>query len=121
MEHPNQVHLPMVIKNIISSFFQIASLETQLTGTRLAKIIVLAVVGAVLLASTWVSLLAILLLSLTALNLSWLQSCYIVALVNVFMLVIVAVLILQQKKALGFHATRRQLSNLFSREDSPNV
>lgn len=115
MKKKTALRLAVLLGRWVQSYFehvknlmQLASLETQLALKSVLRILMLSVVFAMLVVTTWIGLLAALFVFLLSLHLSWLLTFLIVGLLNISMLVGVGLLILRVKKDMSFTATRRQ-------------
>jgi hypothetical protein len=105
-------------KDIISGYFErwcdvatLAKLETKLAAQTAIKITIIIYLLGFFLASTWISVLAILFLYFVALHFSWLFSAAMILLLNLFVVSGLILYILGIRRNLYFQATRRQLKS----------
>jgi len=109
----------VIVKNMFSTFFKLlgdlkslAAAEAQLTLKSFVNVSILYIIGGLFVASTWLCLLALFGAILMTFGFSAVSSIAMVCLLNLVMLVIIGICILQQKKHIGFPATRKQITAL---------
>lgn len=107
--------------NLISDIVKIFHLETALAKKSLSKIIACILLAAIILFSTWLSLLGLLLLYLIQLHYSWLIAVSAIAVLNIFILLIIIFIIMRLMGNLSFSATRRQISSLRNKETTNDL
>lgn len=99
--------------NLVGKVFTLASYEAKLAGKSLIKIIIIAIVSGIVVATTWLCLLAIYGLFLVSLGWSYKTTLLIIVLINLFILGILALLIMYTEKNLSFRATRHHIRRAF--------
>lgn len=104
--------------NLFADIFKIFHLETALAKKSFSKIIFCILLAAVILFSTWLSLLGLLLVYLIQLHYSWLISVSAIAVLNLIILLIIVFIIMRLMGNLSFSATRRQISSLRNKEST---
>ena len=104
--------------NLIADIVKIFNLETALAKKSFTKIIACILLAAVILFSTWLSLLGLLLLCLIQLHFSWLISVSAIAGLNILILLIIIFIILRLMTNLSFSATRKQILSLRNKDST---
>jgi hypothetical protein len=113
----NLVILLPTLYNLVGKIVALASYEARLAGKSLIKIIIIAIMSGILLASTWLCLSAIYGLYLVSLGLSYQVTLFVIVLVNLLILCIFAILIMYTEKNLSFRATRHHLRRALRKHD----
>jgi len=103
--------------NLVGKVFTLASYEAKLAGKSLIKIIIIAIVSGIVVAATWLCLLAIYGLYLVSLGWSYQATLFIILLINLLILVILAILIMYTEKNLSFRATRHHIRRAFRKTE----
>ena len=103
--------------NLVGKVFTLASYEAKLAGKNLIKIIIIAIVSGIIVATTWLCLLAMYGLFLISLGWSYQTTLLIIVLINILILGILALLIMYAEKNLSFRATRYQIRNAFRKQE----
>lgn len=93
--------------NLVNHVFSTITSEMRLARRYIVTLIILAILFAALLATTWVCLLGMLFLYLVSLHLTWMQSCLILFVLNLLMMIIIGLLMANMKNNF-FSATRKQ-------------
>jgi hypothetical protein len=96
-------NLILLIPNLINFATNITALlrmEACLAGKNIIILLVLGIVLACVLSSTWLCMLAMLLAYLLSIQWSWLSSLSVIFILNLFLLLLVAIIIVKTKRNL---------------------
>lgn len=104
------IGLPSLI-SLVTKIITLIGLEARLAGRSLMSIIILSIIFALLITTTWSCLLIILFLYLIALTWTPLQALIIILSLNLILLIFVASSIAKFKKKLLFPETRRRVKH----------
>lgn len=91
--------------------------ETRTVSSSIIKLIILAIVSGILVASTWLCVLGLFAYYLMTMHVSYACILELVILINLIVLGLTAILILQAKKYLFFPQTRELLKNMLPLSD----
>lgn len=126
MPHSKNKKAPSVIgivKNLalyylkrLDNVARLASLEARLARKTIAALTLLIIVMGFLLISTWASLLLLLFVFILSLHYSMLVASLVIVVLNLILLLALYLYMGKIKKNLFFPATRRQLSNIVSKD-----
>lgn len=97
--------------SLVGKIVTLIGLEARLAGRSLISIIILSVMFAILLTSTWLCVLAMLFFYLTSLQWTAQLSLLILVLLNIILLIIITLVISKFKRKLLFPHTRRRLNH----------
>jgi len=96
--------------NIIKNISRTIKRDTYLAGKNIVIIIILAIMLAFLLTSTWIGVLAVIFLCLIKLQFSWISAAIIVLLLNTLLVLLVLRAMSKAKDNIFFTETKRQVS-----------
>jgi uncharacterized membrane protein YqjE len=111
----NLVMLLPTFYGLAGKVLALVGYETRLAGRSIVKILLLAFFAAIVLASTWLCLLAMLAIYLVSLGLSYLVTMAIIFSVNLLILIVIMNMIKRSERNCHFRATRRQLHHAFQK------
>lgn len=114
LDHPSLFtaieHIWKYSLEIIQDIFKLFLLEVRLAGKSLATIIIMVILAALLLISSWFSLLGALISWLLTLHMSLVLSLVLVAGVNLIIAIAIGIYIIKISSNLKFKETRKQIS-----------
>lgn len=103
--------------SLVGKIFVLVGYEARLLRKNLIKIIIIAVMSGIILASTWLCLLAAFGLYLISLGLSYALTFFVILLINILILLILGIIIKESEKNLFFRATRSHLRQAFKKRE----
>lgn len=108
----NLVIFAFTLKNVLSKVVNIIGYEARLAGKSFIKIIIFAIFSGLLLVSIWFCLLTMLYLYLESLLMSPYLALTLIIFLNIFMLIVVAILMHSTKKNLFFNELRKEMVDM---------
>jgi hypothetical protein len=113
----NAVLLLPTLYNLVGKMVTLVGYEAQLARKSLVKIIIAAVMAGMILASTWLCLLAAYGLYLISIGLSYPLTFLVILLINILILTVLGIIIKDAEKNLLFRATRSQVRHAFKKRE----
>jgi flagellar biosynthesis protein FlhB len=113
----NAALLLPTLYNLVGKVFTLAAYEARLARKSLIKIIIIAIISGIVLASTWLCLLAAYGLYLISIGLSYTLTLLVIILINILILAILGIIIKDAEKNLLFRATRSQIRQAFKNRE----
>jgi len=105
----NVIFLLPTLYNLVGKIVALASYEAYLARRNLVKIIIIAIMSGIVLASIWLCLLAGCGLYFISIGLSYPLTFLVIILINILILIILSIMIKNAEKNLLFRATRNQI------------
>jgi hypothetical protein len=105
----NLIILIPTFYKLVGKVLCLVSYEAQLAGKTIIKLLLLAIASAVILASTWLCLLALIAVYLISLGISNILTITIIILLNILILILLMFIAHKSEKNLSFRTTRHQI------------
>jgi hypothetical protein len=97
---------------VIPNLLRLLEIEARAVGENAGKLLLLYLIAGTVLPTFWICLMAICLLGLISLNLSWISSLFILLLINLALLIILALVAKKAMRKMVFSRSRQLIRNI---------